>query len=92
VRITCGEFAELRRFDRECQHVAWQETVFGLYLADEKIKPEFVENVRSWPHCGFRVHQSVFLLSGDQADIVHLIQYMMHMIRCPCCPSRLTKG
>lgn len=89
----CGSpaasFAEQRQFDRKYQHVAWQETVFGLYLADEKIEPEFVKNMRCWPHCGFRVHQSVFLLSGDQADIVRLIQYM---IRCPCCPSRLTKG
>jgi hypothetical protein len=64
VRITCGEFAELPQFDRECQHVAWQEAVFGLYLADEKIEPEVVENMRCWPHSGFRVDQSVFLPSG----------------------------
>ena len=46
---------------------AWQETVFELYLAEEKIEPEVVENIRSWQHSGFSVYQSVFLPAGDQA-------------------------
>ncbi len=46
--------------------VAWQDAVFALYLAEEKIEPEVVENMRSWQHSGFSVDQSVFLPAGDQ--------------------------
>ena len=67
---------------------AWQESVFDLYLAEEKIEPEVVENMRSWQHSGFSVDQSVFLPAGDQAGIERLIQYMT---RCPFSLSRLVK-
>ena len=46
---------------------AWQDAVFELYLAEEKIEPEVVENMRSWPHSWFSVDQSVFLPAGDRA-------------------------
>ena len=59
-----------------------------LYLAEEKIDPEVVENMRSWQHSGFSVDQSVFLPAGDQAGIERLIQYMT---RCPFSLSRLVK-
>jgi len=68
--------------------VAWQEAIFALYLAEEKIEPEVVENMRSWQHSGFSVDQSVFLPAGDQAGIERLIQYMT---RCPFSLSRLVK-
>ena len=68
--------------------VAWQEAVFELYLAEEKIEPEVVENMRSWEHSGFSVDQSVFLPAGDQAGIERLVQYMT---RCPFSLSRLVK-
>ena len=74
--------------------VAWQGAVFELYLAEEKIEPAVVENMRSWdghrraamvggfsrpsPRDGAR--QSVFLPAGDQAGIERLIQ---DMTRCP---------
>ena len=32
-----------------------------MYLAEEKIEPEVVENMRTWQHSGFGVDQSVFL-------------------------------
>ena len=63
-------------------------SVFELYLAEEKIEPEVVENMRSWEHSGFSVDQSVFLPAGDQAGIERLIQYMT---RCPFSLSRLVK-
>ena len=44
--------------------------------------------MRSWPHSGFSVDQSVFLPAGDQAGIERLIQYMT---RCPFSLSRLVK-
>jgi hypothetical protein len=74
---------------------AWQDAVFELYLAQEKIEPEVVENMRTWPHSGFSrpslrdgARQSVFLAAGDQAGIERLIQYMT---RCPFSLSRLVK-
>ena len=94
VLITCGawtpegEFLELPEFEMQRLLVAWQEAVFELYLAEEKIEAEVVENMRNWPHSGFSVDQSVFLPAGDQAGIERLIQYMT---RCPFSLSRLVK-
>ena len=62
--------------------------MFALYLAEEKLEPEVVENMRSWPHSGFSVDQSVFLPAGDRAGIERLVGYMT---RCPFCLSRLVK-
>ena len=56
--------------------MAWQEALFALYLAEEKIVPEGVQNMRTWEHSGFSVDQSVFLAAGDQAGIERLVQYM----------------
>ena len=73
--ITCGaftregDFLELPEFDMDRLLVAWQEAVFSLYLTEEKIEPEVVENMRTWQHRGFSVGQSVFLPAGDQAEI-----------------------
>jgi hypothetical protein len=36
---------ELPEFDRERLLVAWQEAVFALYLAEEKVEPEAVEKL-----------------------------------------------
>ena len=101
VLITCGawtpegDFLELPEFDMERLLLAWQEAVFELYLAEEKVEPEVVENMRTWlGHRrtamvgGFSVNQSVFLPAGDQAGIERLIQYMT---RCPFSLSRLVK-
>ena len=94
VLITCGaftpegDFLQLPEFDMERLLVAWQEAIFALYLAEEKIEPEVVENMRSWQHSGFSVDQSVFLSAGDQAGIERLIQYIT---RCPFSLSRLVK-
>jgi len=67
---------------------AWQEAVFALYLSKGKIEPEVVENMRTWPHSGFSVDQSVFLPAGDQRGIERLVQYMT---RCPFSLSRLVR-
>jgi len=39
----------LPEFDRDRLLVTWQEAVFALSLAEDKIEPEAVENMRSWP-------------------------------------------
>ena len=94
VLITCGaftpegDFLELPQFDVDRLLDVWQDAVFELYLAKEKIEPEVVENMRGWEHSGFSVDQSVFLPAGDQAGIERLIQYMT---RCPFSLSRLVK-
>jgi len=94
VLITCGaftpegDFLELPQFDMDRLLVAWQDAVFTMYLAEEKIEPEVVENMRGWEHSGFSVDQSVYLPAGDQAGIERLIQYMT---RCPFSLSRLVK-
>jgi hypothetical protein len=73
--VTCGaftpdgDFLELPQFDMDRLLVAWQEAVFALYLDQEKVQPEVVEDMRTWQHSGFSVNQSVFLPAGDQAGI-----------------------
>ncbi len=68
--------------------LAWQDAVFALYLKEDKIEPEVVENMRSWEYSGFSIDQSVLLQAGDQAGIERLVQYM---VRCPVSLSRLVK-
>ena len=41
-----------------------------------EIEPEVAENMRSWPHSGFHVDQSVFLAAGDRAGIERVMNYM----------------
>ena len=92
--VTCGaftpegDFLEVPELDMDRLHAAWREAVFALYLAEDKIGPEVVENMRTWPHSGFSVDQSVFLPVGDLAGIQRLMQYMT---RCPFSLSRLIK-
>jgi hypothetical protein len=94
VLLTCGaftpqgEFLELPELDLERLQTAWQEAVFALYLAEDRIEPEVVENMRTWPHSGFSMDQSVYLPAGDRAGIERLIGYMT---RCPFSLSRLVQ-
>ncbi len=83
-----GEFLEVAELDKERLREAWQEAVFALYLAEGKIEAEVVENMRSWPHSGFSVDQSVFLAAGDREGIERLVQYMTG---CPFSLSRLVE-
>ena len=92
--VTCGaftpqgDFLEVPELDMERLHAAWREAVFALYLAQSKIEPEAVENMRGWPHSGFHVDQSVHLAADDRAGVERLMQYMT---RCPFSLSRLVK-
>ena len=51
--------------------------------------PEVVDNMRSWPHSGFSVDQSVYVPAGDRAGIERLVGYIT---RCPFSLSRLVKA
>jgi hypothetical protein len=46
------EFLQLPELNLEQLQTAWQEAVFALYLAEDKIEPEVVESMRTWPHGG----------------------------------------
>ena len=69
--VTCGaftpegDFLEVPEFDLERLRVAWPEAVFCLYLAEDKIEPEVVENMRGWPHSGLE-RGSVGLSAGGR--------------------------
>jgi hypothetical protein len=43
-----SEFLEVPEFDIQRLEAAWREAVFALDLAEGKIQPEVVENMRSW--------------------------------------------
>jgi hypothetical protein len=92
--VTCGaftpqgDFLAVPEFDIERLCADWQEAVFALYSAQGKIDAEVVANMRTWPHSGFSVDQSVLLPAHDRAGIERLVQYMT---RCPLSLSRLVK-
>jgi len=92
--VTCGaftpegEFLEVHELDMDRLETAWREAVFALYLDQQKITPEVVENMRGWTHSGFSVDQSVYLPAGDRPGVERLVQYMT---RCPFSLSRLVK-
>ena len=71
-----GEFVKLPELDLQRLEAAWQEAVFALYVAEEKVEPEVVENMRTWQQSDFSVDQLVFLTTVDQVGIERLIQYM----------------
>lgn len=70
--VTCGgftpqgDFLEVPEFDIQRPHAAWREAVFALYLAEGKIEPEVVENMRTWSHSGFSVDQRLVLQQGPR--------------------------
>ncbi|NLX95839.1 MAG: hypothetical protein GXY83_06660 [Rhodopirellula sp.] len=88
--VTCGaftregEFLEVPELDKERLLAAWQEAVFALYLAEGKIEAEVVENMRSWPHSGFSVDQSVFLAAHRPNAIGSAAASNLGGGRCTC--------
>ena len=52
--VTCGgftpegDFLKVHELDMDRLHAAWWEAVFVLYLAEDKIGPEVLENMRTW--------------------------------------------
>jgi hypothetical protein len=81
---------QLPELDLERLPTAWQEAVFALYRAEDKIEPEVVENMRSWPHSGFRVDQSVYLPAGDRAGIERRIGCLTRCLVHQTFPALLT--
>ena len=66
----------------------FEKSVVSRYLAEGKIEPEVVQNMRSWQHSGFSVEQSVFLPANDRKGVERLVHYATW---CPFSLSRLVK-
>ena len=83
-----GTFICLPSIETKCLLAAWQNNVFALFLAESKLDQETVDQMRSWPHSGFSVDNSVYLSPGDTAGLERLAQYIL---RCPFSLARVVR-
>jgi hypothetical protein len=83
-----GAFLCLPKIDTQLLLLAWQNKVFDLLLAAGKIDQEMVDQMRSWPHSGFSVDNSVYLPPHDTAALQRLAEYML---RCPFSLARVVR-
>jgi hypothetical protein len=81
-----GTFIPLPQIAVEPFLKLWEKKVFDLLLAEGRITPEVVQQMRTWQHSGFSVDNSVRLAAGDTAGIERLAQYM---VRCPFSLERI---
>ena len=83
-----GSFLRVLRIGREVLLSTWQSKVFDLLLAADKIDQDIVNAMRSWPHSGFSVDNSIYLASGDRFGLERLAQYIL---RCPFSLARVVR-
>jgi hypothetical protein len=83
-----GAFLCLPKIDAQRLLTAWQTQVFELFVAAGKIDQETVDQMRSWPHSGFSVDNSVYLPPHDTAGLERLAQYIL---RCPFSLARVVR-
>ena len=81
-----GPFVPLPKLATEPFLKLWEQEVFKLLLAEGKITEEVVANIRSWPHSGFSIDQSVRLEAKDIEGVQRLIEYFL---RCPFSQARM---
>jgi len=86
VFVPDGTFLPLPKLATEPFLKLWEQEVFALLQAEDKITEEVVANIRSWKHSGFSVDQSVRLEAGDQQGVQRLIEYFL---RCPFSQARM---
>ncbi len=72
-----GTFICLPKIDTQRLLSTWQTKVFELFLAAEKIDQATVDQMRSWPHSGFSVDNSVYVPPHDTAALERLAQYIL---------------
>jgi len=75
-----GTFVCLPRIDTDRLLTVWEDKVFEMLLAADKIDRRVVEEMRSWEFSGFSVDNSVYLSPGDTFGLQRLAQYIL---RCP---------
>jgi hypothetical protein len=83
-----GTFLCLPKIDNGLLLATWQTKVFELLLAAGKIEQQTVDEMRTWPHSGFSVDNSVYLPPGDTAALQRLAQYIL---RCPFSLARVVR-
>ena len=83
-----GTFLCLPRSDKQLLLTTWQNKVFELFLAKGKIDQQTVDQMRSWPHSGFSVDDSVYLPPGDTFGLRRLAEYIL---RCPFSLARVVR-
>ncbi len=83
-----GTFHCLPKFDNGRLLTAWENKVFKLFLDADKIDQPTIDEMRSWPHSGFSVDNSVRLPPGDTFALERLAQYIL---RCPFSLARVVR-
>ncbi len=81
-------FLCLPGIDKELLLTVWQNKVFELFVAAGKIDQETTDPMRSWPHSGFSVDDSVYVPPGDKAGLPRLAEYIL---RCAFSLARVVR-
>jgi hypothetical protein len=81
-----GTFIPMPETPAEPYLKLWEQKLFDMLLAEGKITPEIVQQMKCWQHSGFSVDKSVRLDAGDTAAIERLTQYI---VRCPFSLDRI---
>ena len=69
-----GTFVCLPKGSTELLLKSWQTRVFKFLVAAEKIDQSTEDQMRSWPHSGFSVDDSICLAPGDTFGLERLAQ------------------
>jgi len=83
-----GTFICLPKIETDLLLTAWQNKVFELLMAAGKIDQQTVDQMRTWPHSGFSVDNSVTVSPGDTSALERLAQYIL---RCPFSLARVVR-
>ena len=74
--LPSGHFVPITDIDITTVVTLWQEKIFALLLAENKITPDVVQNMRQWEHSGFSIDTSVRLEAGDTDGIQRVSEYI----------------
>jgi hypothetical protein len=83
-----GQFIPMPDIPTEPYRKLWEQRLFNLLLAEGRITPEIVAQMRSWKYSGFSVDHRVRLEADDAKGIERLTQYL---VRCPFSLDRILK-
>jgi len=83
-----GFFIRITKVDMERCTEIWRDRVFDLLLREAKIDENVVRSMRSWPHSGISIDNSVQIGSEDEEGMQRLVSYIS---RCPFSLARMIK-
>ncbi len=78
-----------RKHDLEMIAEHFRREVLSLLVARDLLTPDDVENMLSWRHSGFNVHNDVTIYPGDREGLIDLAKYLA---RPPIALSRMRYG